>query len=102
MLTVLAIPTVRGVAQAMFLLAMLVPVAQAMPGGGRLGPRDDLRQNFAPPQQASFRDAQQQYPRRESGDMGEAQRPQRLSPEERRQLRRDVHEAGRDIYRPRQ
>jgi len=31
----------------------------------------------------------------------EMQRRQRMTPEERRQLRRDVHEAGRELYPPR-
>ena len=31
-------------------------------------------------------------------DVSEARHNRRLSPEERRQLRRDVHEAGRDLY----
>lgn len=31
----------------------------------------------------------------------EARRQSRMSPEERRQLRRDVHDAGRDLYRDR-
>ncbi len=35
--------------------------------------------------------------RRESGD---EQRPQRMSAEERRQLRRDIKDAGREIYLP--
>ena len=34
-------------------------------------------------------------------DGREADRPQRLSPDERRQLRRDIQDAGREIYPPR-
>lgn len=37
--------------------------------------------------------------RREWRDSGEDQRRQRLSPDARRQLRRDVFDAGRDLYR---
>ncbi|WP_442769751.1 hypothetical protein [Zoogloea ramigera] len=36
------------------------------------------------------------FPRRPDAD--EARNPRRLSPEERRQLRRDVQDAGRDVY----
>ncbi len=42
------------------------------------------------------RDAKRPYARRNEGS--EAARAQRLSPEERRQLRRDVKDAGRQIY----
>ncbi len=45
------------------------------------------RENFAPPQQPS-------QPMQPQG-------PQRMSPDERRQLRRDLHDAGRDVYPPR-
>jgi len=31
-------------------------------------------------------------------DMDDSRNPRRWSPEERRQLRRDVHDAGRDVY----
>lgn len=45
------------------------------------------------------REAQRPNDKRSEG--GDAQREQRLSPDERRQLRRDIKEAGREIYRPR-
>lgn len=35
-----------------------------------------------------------------AGDAPEASRPLRFSSEERRQLRRDLHDAGRDLYSP--
>lgn len=44
------------------------------------------------------------YPRRDDlrdGYADQGARPQRLTPEERRQLRRDVQDAGRDLYRSR-
>jgi hypothetical protein len=44
------------------------------------------------------REAKRPYAKR--GEGGEAQRSQRLSPEERRQLRRDIKDAGREIYPP--
>lgn len=46
------------------------------------------------PAQRSSRDAKRSYAKR----AGETQRPQRMSPEERRQLRRDIKDAGRQIY----
>jgi len=45
--------------------------------------------------------SRQNDPRRASNqrdDRREAPRPQRLSPDERRQLRQDIRDAGRDIY----
>ena len=47
--------------------------------------------------QRNPREAKRPYTKRS----GEAPRPQRMSPEERRQLRRDVKDAGREIYPPR-
>jgi len=72
-------------------LASLAAMAQHGGGGvrgGRAGPARPM-----PPQQAPMRNAglQNQNP----------QRDPRMTPEERRQLRRDVHDHGRDIYRDR-
>ncbi len=88
------------------LLAVLAAVflvlpAQAMPGGGRFAARDGHRQGFAQQPPPFRREAPPQFQRHDRGTPGDGQRPQRLSPEERRQLRRDVHEAGQDIYAPR-
>ena len=81
-------------------LALAAPLVQANQGNGRFHQREANRQN-APqrqPQAPNFqRDEPQRFPRREERNAGEQQR-QRLSPEERRQLRRDIHDAGRDIY----
>lgn len=85
-------------------LALAAPVAQAMPGGGRFLQAREARRQFEPqrqqpPQQPNFqREEPQRFQRRDEGNAGEQQR-QRLSPEERRQLRRDIHDAGREIYR---
>lgn len=46
------------------------------------------------PAQRGTRDAKRPYAKRS----GETPRPQRMSPEERRQLRRDIKDAGRQIY----
>lgn len=49
------------------------------------------------PAQRASRDAKRPYAKRG----GETPRPQRMSPEERRQLRRDIKDAGSQIYTPR-
>ena len=49
----------------------------------------------APPAQAQVHEAQ-------DGQERGAQPTGRMSPEERRQLRRDIHQAGRELYRPHQ
>lgn len=80
-----------------FWLACGAVLAQGPNGerGGGLG----LRPTFAPPDRlggemsSSF---MTDAPRRQ--DVDEARNPRRLSPEERRQLRRDVQDAGRDVY----
>lgn len=53
-------------------------------------------QGTAPPPQ---RGMEQPMPRREMPGAPEADRG-RMNPDERRQLRRDIQDAGRDIYRP--
>ena len=45
------------------------------------------------------REAEKSAPRREMRGPGDAERG-RMNPEERRQLRRDIQDAGKDIYRP--
>jgi hypothetical protein len=88
-----------------FALVLAVPLGYANAADGRFVQREDNRQNYPqrqPQQQPVFqREMPQQYPRRYENDGGEPQRSQRMSPDERRQLRRDVHDAGRDLYEPR-
>lgn len=80
-------------------LCLLVASAAAQgpqhTGTGRHDATGDAAQRMMPVEErrglASHREAE---PR---GD-GSREKGHRLSPEERRQLRRDVHEAGRDIY----
>jgi len=74
---------------ALILLTSLPAMSQQ--GGKRLGQGGSGRQ--APPQQAPARDAGSQK--------RDANRDARMTPEQRRQLRRDVHDHGRDIYRDR-
>ena len=79
------------------LLVSAVPgYAQQGGGGGRRGMDRPMRQ--APPPQR-----EQMPPRDPRSDRG-AQDPRRgqLSPEERQQLRRDISDHGRDVYRDRQ
>lgn len=67
------------------LMALAMPLAHANQVNDRLPLREGNR---------SGNKQLQQQPR----NPREAQRPQRLSPEERRQLRRDIKDAGREIY----
>jgi hypothetical protein len=79
------------------LLAPALPgYAQQGGGGGRRGMDRPMRQAPPPPQQ--------QMPQRDFRNDRGAQDPRRgqLSPEERQQLRRDIGDHGRDVYRDRQ
>ncbi len=70
--------------------------AQPGPGGGRRG-MDGPARPMPPPQR-------DQLPARDFRGDRDAQDPRRsgqLSPEERRQLRRDIGDHGRDVYRDR-
>ena len=73
---------------AMIVLALAMPLANAGNPQGR-GQRQQ--------QPSDQRETTQSYGDRDSG----GKRSQRLSPEERRQLRRDIKEAGREVYSPR-
>lgn len=81
------------------LLAMAASLAQAVQWRGY------EVQRFASPQRQPphdfRREAPQRFQRSDRRGEDDAARPQRLSPEERRQLRRDVHDAGRELYRRR-
>jgi len=81
-------------------LALLATVAQAMPGEGRFAQGSGNRPGLSQQDPNLQQEVSQQFLRRDQRDAGEPQRSPRLSPEERRQLRRDIHEAGRDIYLP--
>ena len=82
------------------LLAAALPAPAADGGRGWLrvqerGQRD--RQFAPPPQRDDWRDPRRDF-RRDDGRMPPPQYPQRLSPDERRQLRRDLHDANRDLH----
>lgn len=86
----------------------LAAQAQPGPGGGRFmrersvdGPRQmPARRDGASGRESrderGFRDERKSRDDRPGND----DRRKPLTPEERRQLRRDIHDAGRDIYRP--
>ena len=74
----------------MLILLTSLP-AMAQQGGKRSGPGAPER--HMPPQPVPARDTEWQH-----RDM---HRDKRMTPEQRRQLRRDVHNHGRDIYRDR-
>ncbi|MEI7429638.1 MAG: hypothetical protein WCL27_04215 [Betaproteobacteria bacterium] len=82
----------------MLLLALLSAPVYANPFGGRQV-REGGRQGGGQFQPQNPRDGQRFNQQRNDGR--EADRPQRLSPDERRQLRRDIQDAGREIYPPR-
>ena len=71
---------------ALILLAALPAAAQQQAQGGR-GVERGAPGRPTPPQQVPARDT--------------TNRDARMTPEQRRQLRRDVHDHGRDIYRDR-
>lgn len=75
---------------AVVLLASFQAVAQQPDMSRRLGQDGPPRQ---PPQRVPVRDAAAQD--RNAG------RPMQMTPEQRQQLRRDIHDHGRDIYRER-
>lgn len=80
----------RTALAAMAVLAAVVPAHAQMRQRAMSEPRADTGRAY-PQQQAE--------PPREMQQRQESMPPGRLSPEERRQLRRDVHEAGRELYR---
>lgn len=88
----------NNVLVALVMLVLSVSCAHADPFGGR-HPREGGRQQGGQMQPQPPRDFQRGYS--PSGERRENMGPQRLSPDERRQLRRDIQDAGRDIYPPR-
>lgn len=87
---------VMGAVAVAFVWAVSVPPVQANPWAGYLV-REASRQGGSDGQRGDRQgeERRQSYQRNDGRD---AQRPQRLSPEERSQLRRDIKDAGREIY----
>jgi uncharacterized membrane protein len=85
---------------AVIALVIAMPAAYAEASNDR-HVREGNRQGGGQSQQQSRkqREAKRPYAKRNEG--GDEQRTQRLSPEERRQLRRDIKDAGSEIYPPR-
>lgn len=89
---------------ALLLLTVLgtsLPVeAQPGPGGGarfareRQGGQGGMERRVPPRRESA------EMPRRGNDSAGDEDRRRRLTQEERRSLRRDIEDAGRDIYRP--
>ena len=80
--------------------ALNMPVAQA--GSWNFSPlvRDGSRQEGYQGQKGNRQaEERRQYNQRDDGR--EVRRAQRMSPEERQQLRRDIKDAGREVYTPR-
>jgi hypothetical protein len=83
-------------------LALVLAVASssvlAGPGNDRSRGRDDSGQSGRPFSHQSAAERQQAPNYQRDAPQREEQRQQRLSPEERRQLRSDIRDAGREIY----
>ena len=80
------------------LLGMLVALLAAWPAAGQMDPpQDRRRERMGPPPGRPMVPARQaEFPGRP------AQAPlERMTPEERRQLRQDIHQHGREVYRHR-
>lgn len=80
---------------AIFMALIAVSPAQAQPGGRDPSWRVERQQ------QRDLRREDEMQRRRLERMAGEEGRHGRLSPEERQQLRRDIREHGRDVYRER-
>ena len=87
----------RHTALVLSLLVVSAPYALADRGAERQQRREDVRQSAGPVRPDYPREATQTPGAPQGGR--EAQAPQRLSREERRQLRNDIRDAGREIYR---
>jgi hypothetical protein len=96
-------PAVNRLTAAAALLLLLEVVAWASPAhAGPNGHGWGQQRQFSPYERGPY---ERQYPpqqpppqRRQDADPQGPQYPQRLSPDERRQLRRDLRDAGRDVY----
>jgi hypothetical protein len=75
--------------------------ALAAPYGPGMGFSPLVQDQRPGPGREREREAERAAPQRDMRGPGEADRG-RMSPDERRQLRRDIQDAGRDIYRPAQ
>ncbi|MDR3220723.1 MAG: hypothetical protein LBU46_01765 [Candidatus Accumulibacter sp.] len=80
------------------LFMMFIPVAGAASWQYGSSAREENRQNNFQPGRRGPGDGRGPHYRRHGDRDMQQQRPHRLSPEERFQLRRDIKDAGREIY----
>jgi hypothetical protein len=91
-------PTTGILRRSVILAALCLATLQAFPAIAQQGPRRDgreMRQDPPPRPAPPPPDRQREVRERE------VQRRETMPPEERRQLRRDIYDHGRDIYRDR-
>ncbi len=94
------IKRMMGAAGIALVCALTVPAAQAVPWDFTPSVRDGGRQEGFQGQRGN-RPAEERRQNNLRDDGREARRAQRMSPEERQQLRRDIKDAGREVYMPR-
>lgn len=82
------------------LAGVFVAVMSSLPAYAQPAGRDHPRR-FERQQQREFRRDEELQRRQQDRMAGEEGRQGRLTPEERQQLRRDIREHGRDVYRDR-
>lgn len=83
-----------------FLAGIFVAVTASLPAQAQPGGRDPAWRAERQ-QQREFRRDEEMQRRHQDRMAGEEGRHGRLTPEERQQLRRDIREHGRDVYRDR-
>ncbi len=81
-------------------IAAIAVLTAVMPAQAQMWHRQRA-QSAAEEQRAPEGPRMREAPVQIDGQRQEFQQPGRMSPEERRQLRRDIHEAGRELYRRR-
>jgi hypothetical protein len=87
---------ISGGIAAVLAVALAMPLAFATTAAGR-----DVREKNPKGSSQNQQQTRKPRPYAQRQGSGDEQRPQRLSPEERRQLRRDIKDAGSEIYPPR-
>ena len=97
MMITVTLRMLKHTALVLVLLAASTPYALAERGDERQQRREDVRRSAGPARPDYPRDATQTPDAARGGR--EAQVPQRLSREEQRQLRSDIRDAGREVYR---
>jgi hypothetical protein len=88
------------VKQLVLIAGVFVALAASVPALAQPGGRERAR-GAERPQQRDYRPDEDRQRRQQERMSGEQGRAGRLTPEERLQLRRDIREHGRDVYRDR-